>query len=236
MFFPFFSFATDLRRKQTAFNQLFTTELDFYPSLETHEAGSSIFYSDFYHFDIGITLCPSSTNSSSGTPPPRLSNSTQTFTPSFLPSSYPPSFPSSIYASAPRCLFKREIYKNNGTNVVLANSTIVTDTFYKMKKETGTVRLAIQADNVRYSFGFEELGKEGGGGGEGVDGLTWVGAVDAKWLHTAPAGYGEFKGTHFGVFAQGKENSMYDAPADFACKLVLPSSSLFSPLSLNQPT
>lgn len=178
-----------VRRKQTAFNQLFTTELEFSPNLHTEEAGITVFYSgvssrsfgaifertlcvdiiphlDFYHSDIGLSLCPSNTT---------------------IPSYFIPSTPTLEPSNSPRCIFLRTIYANNGTaaSVVNLNATVITTNYFSIEV-TGPVKLGIQGDNVRYSFGW---------GVPGATNLTWVGAIDSIWLYSAPPGYGTFKGT-----------------------------------------
>nr|XP_031859688.1 uncharacterized protein CI109_004963 [Kwoniella shandongensis]KAA5526760.1 hypothetical protein CI109_004963 [Kwoniella shandongensis] len=52
-----------LLRKQTAFNQLFETSLEFEPDSPKQEAGMTAFYSDFFHQDIAVTQCPSGNGS-----------------------------------------------------------------------------------------------------------------------------------------------------------------------------
>lgn len=144
-----------LLRKQTAFNQRFETVLDFVPDSSKEEAGLTVFYSDFYHQDIAVTQCPATSSSSfnsSAVEPRTFGNST-------------------------RCIVNRLTYGNNGTGLVVANATQTFSTFFPISD--GPVKLAIQSENTRYSFGYSQ---------GSADNLTWVGAIDSIWLYSAPPG------------------------------------------------
>ena len=144
-----------LMRKQTAFNQHFETVLDFVPETAKQEAGLTIFYSDIQHSEIGITLCPSA-----GSLPANatlLGNPTNTT----------------------RCVVNRLIYSNNGTGIALANATVAVTSYHPIDAD-GPVKLAIQSENTRYSFGFTQ--------GDLNSTVTYVGTIDSLQLYLAPPG------------------------------------------------
>lgn len=142
-----------LLRKQSAFNQRFETVINFVPTTVKEEAGITIFYSDIQHSEIGITLCPSAT----GLP----ANATLLDNP----------------ANATRCVVNRLFYANNGTGIVLANATVAVTSYHPIDA-SGPVKLMIQGEKTRYSFGFvqDELNAT----------VTYLGAIDSLQLYTAP--------------------------------------------------
>jgi hypothetical protein len=144
-----------LLRKQSAFNQRFETVLDFNPKTGKEEAGITIFYSDIQHSEIGITLCPSVASLPANAT--LLGHST----------------------NATRCVVNRLIYSNNGTGIILANATVSVTSYHPIAA-SGPVKLAIQSENTRYSFGFSEGGLN--------DTVTYIGAVDSLQLYSAPPG------------------------------------------------
>lgn len=84
--------------------------------------------------------------------------------------------PTSQSSNSSRCIGYRSILANNGTGVTLANATSATTQYFSVPE--GLVTLAIKAEDVRYSFGYNMSGGE----------TTWVGSLDSIWLFTAPAG------------------------------------------------
>ncbi|KAL8283816.1 hypothetical protein RQP46_005248 [Phenoliferia psychrophenolica] len=182
-----------LLRKQTALHQLWETVLDFNPNSTKQEAGIVVFYSDFYYQSIGVTLCPA----------PALGNSSYSTTNISVP----------LYDTNPlgdaACIVHRQIIGNNATAespIVLANATVTTLSYFPIDGSTDQIKLAIQGEDVRYSFGWAPNPSTN---------ITWVGAVDSIWLASAPIGYGWFKGVQFGLYSQGGERNMFNNPADF---------------------
>lgn len=151
--------------------------------------------------------------------------------------------PNSSPHNTTTCLVYRTIVANNATDVspvVLANATSISTQYFPVPAKP--ITLVIQAENLRYSFGYT-LSSSGDRRTRATavsnTNVTWVGAIDSIWLSTAPdvsygfayrnsvnltsdhtviyfQGYFLFKGAHFGLYASGGERTMWGNTADFA--------------------
>lgn len=98
--------------------------------------------------------------------------------------------PNSSPHNTTTCLVHRTIVANNATDVspvVLANATSISTQYFPVPAKP--ITLVIQAENLRYSFGYT-LSSAGDRRTRATAVLnanvTWVGTIDSIWLSTAP--------------------------------------------------